>query len=107
MLCINNTWYSCYYYGDSGIYLISHYVIYVSTLEGTKDIQRVLVMECTLSADCTVSSLFQSALKALGTAQLSTYIGLQRTGEEPCTLPAFVSTALNCLSQRHPHLSVI
>lgn len=65
MLCINNTWYSYYYYGDSGIYLISHYVIYASTLEGTKDIQRVLVMQCTLSADCTVSSLFQSALKAL------------------------------------------
>lgn len=49
MLCINNTWYSYYYYGDSGIYLISHYVIYASTLEGTKDIQRDLVMQCTLS----------------------------------------------------------
>lgn len=46
-----------------------------------------------LCADWTVSSLFQSVVKAFGTAQLSTCIGLQRTGEEPCTLLAFVSTA--------------
>lgn len=60
MLCINNTWYSCYYYGDSCIYLISHYVIYVSTLEGTKDIQRVLVMECTLSLLTALSPAFSN-----------------------------------------------
>lgn len=59
------------------------------------------------SSDCAAwTLLFHKDFGAVQPARLSTDISLHRAGEEPGTtiLHCFYKT-LNCLSQRHPHLS--